>query len=83
MLEKSLKILKEETKKESLKHRISWSRVSKTAKYIRAGAGFISGAALIVSKIPLNLSDVNQNWLQWVALSSGFLAGGAWLNKGK
>jgi len=83
MLKKSLKKLKEEAKKESIKHRFSWSRVSKTAKYVRAGAGLISGAALIASKIPLDLSTSNENWLQWVSLAFGFIAGGAWLNKGK
>ena len=74
---------KEETTKESIKHRLSWSRVSDTAKAVRSVSGTISLICLSVSQIPLKLPENVSDWFVWAGGFFGIVAGGAWLNKGK
>ena len=73
---------KEETTKESIKHRLSWSKVSKVASRIRAISGSLGAICVAASRLP-NLNGDNKDWLLGIGGVLAAIAGGAWLNKGK
>lgn len=82
MLENLSNILQEEVSTKSIKDRLDWKTVGKTARKIRNASGTLSMIFLALAKIPINSIPENfVEWCEWAAIITGAIAGTAHLDK--